>query len=188
MAIKWSHLANLSVVITSFILAITTFAIGLVIATYASNYHLTFDYKPSSCTLRTSSVITIGCVSDYYVGVWQDANGRTVLESPLSATRNKAYASSKMGNYPLNVPIECVCRATPILTYPHIQQVVPCDVYGQCFLNVQLLSFMLGQQYLFNVGVALIIKGIAGLVILIILIVIRYRLHRRDNYQEMTNV
>jgi hypothetical protein len=185
MAIKFGHVSNLVMGSMSFLMALIILTIGIVTMGYTANFHIADQYQTSVCTLTTPITVTVGCVSNYYVAVWSDATGGTVLQSPFSASRNKIYVDSELNNYPLNAPIECVCRSDTIITYPNVRVETPCNVFGKCFLNVELLDFVRNQQYLYSLGIALVVIGVLGLVIFTILVTIKCCRIRRLKYREM---
>lgn len=185
MTVKYSTILNVVLKIVSILLILGTLTIGFVTTTYTTNFYLASSYTKSLCSLTGSSTVLIECTSDYYVPVWRNANGRTVLESPFSASKHKVYVDSQLNNYPLDIPIECLCRKDTTINYPSVQKELGCDVYGQCFLNVQLLDFIRNQQYLNGIGIALIVMGMVRLVIFIILFVIKCFTLKKNQYQEI---
>lgn len=185
MSSKFQQVSGAILTGMNFVMVLTILTIGILTIGYTANFHIAAEYETASCVLTAASTISIGCVSNYYVATWSNGLGRTILQSPFSANRNKTYTDSQLNNYPFNVPIECMCRSDINIIYPEVKKETPCDVYGQCFLNTQALDFMKGQQYLYNIGVVLIVLGNVGLLILGILCGILIFQRRRIKYSQI---
>lgn len=182
---KFAQITSVILAGMVFIMALTVLTIGLITITYTANFHIASEYKTAMCTLTTSSTVSIGCVSNYYVATWSNNIGKSVVQSPFSTNRNKEYVDSQLNNYPFNVPIECLCRSDININYPGVLRELPCDAYAQCFLNIQVLDFMKNQQYLYNIGVTLIIMGIVGILILMTLFGILCFQRRKLKYAQI---
>lgn len=173
---------------STFLLSLIILTIGIVTSGYTANFRIADNYETSSCILTTPSTVSIGCVANYYVAVWSSSTGGSVLQSPFAASKSKQYVDAQLNNYPLNVPIECMCRKDTSIAYPSIEKQLPCDVYGQCFLNTQAIEFMKEQHYLYGIGVALIVFGILGILIVLGLFTATCIQRRRARYTELNNI
>ena len=180
--------SNILLAGSTFLLSLIILTIGIVTSGYTANFHIADNYETSSCILTAASTVSIGCVANYYVAVWSSDTGKSILQSPFAANKNRQYVDAQLNNYPLNVPIECMCRKDTTIVYPSLEKQLPCDVYGQCFLNTQAIEFMKEQHYLYGIGIALIVFGILGILIVLGLFTATCIQRRRARYTELNNI
>jgi hypothetical protein len=154
---------------------------------YSSSALRSTSYRPATCTLTESIVIKVNgpavCLHDRYLAVWKSTQSYTILESPLTSSVSQQYAQSLLDNYPMNTPVECVCDNSVQLTYPNFEKSVPCNFYGRCFLNVEIVNYIKSQSYFNSVGDALIIVGVIAMALIIMAAVITVLCNRSKHVQ-----
>lgn len=131
------------------VLSITTLCVvgGLMLGHAADTENLP-GYNLRNCTLKKSTVATFpGCYyaiskpQSAYIAVWEDSErGTSVISSPYSSTTKFAEAKSHLDDYQFNVSLPCMCNPDLELEYPRFNDILNCNVWGACILDVKLVQ------------------------------------------------
>lgn len=95
------------------------------------------NFEKRQCTLNAVKVIKVGSDCGYTV-VWQDKDsGVSAIASPFSVADSKAIAITRMIDYPLHYPVDCLCTTTGP-KYPNVGGVQECGMWNACILDTRL--------------------------------------------------